>query len=42
MAAFVWTVRGQPGDDNMIEPVVLIIFIPNLIVGNETASAKSR
>ena len=43
MIAFVRTVRGQLGeDDNMIEPVVLIIFIHNLIVDNATAPAKSR
>ena len=38
MASLVWTVREQPGRDNIvIEPVVLIIFIHNLIEGNETA-----
>ena len=43
MAAFVWTVHGHPGgDDNVIESVVFITFIHNLIVGNETAAAKSR
>ena len=43
MATFVRTALGQSGgDDNVIEPVVLIIFIHNLIVGNETAPAKSR
>ena len=43
MAAFVWTVREHPaGDDKVIELVVIIIFIHNLIVGNERAPAKSR
>ena len=43
MAAFVRTVHGQPGrDDKVIEPVVLIIFIHNFIVGNETAQRKWR
>ena len=43
MAAFVRTVRGQYGGNyNVREPVVFIIFIYNLIVGNERAPAKSR
>ena len=38
MGTFVWAVREQPGgDNNVIEPVVFIIFIHNLIAGNETA-----
>ena len=41
MAAFVWTPRGQSGgNDNVVELAVLIIFIYNLIVGNETAPVK--
>ena len=41
MAGFVRTMREQPGrDDSVIEPAVFIIFIHNLIVGNETAPAK--
>ena len=41
--AVVRIVREQSeGDDNVIEPIVLTIFIHNLIVGSETAQAKSR
>ena len=41
MATCVRTVPRQPGrDDSVIEPVVLIVFIYTLIVGNETAQAK--
>ena len=41
--AFVRAMREQPGgEDKSIDPILLIIFIHNLIVCNETTPTKSR